>query len=300
MDTEKNSALSYLMFIGAMLIVGTIGVIRRYIPLSSALLAFFRGLIGALSLLLYVLLRRRRGMEKIERKKLALLLLNGVFLAVNWLCLFESFRYTTISRATLCYYMQPTILLLLSPLVFREKLTGKKLLCAAAALLGMVLVSGVLESGSGGGSDLRGVLFALGGACFYATLAILNKKVEGVDAYDKTIIQLFAASAVMGVYLLATRGVAGLAFTPRLALLLLLVGVIYTGVVYALYFGSMSGLKAQTISALGYIDPVVAMVASALILGEGMSAAGIVGAVLIIGSTLVSELTDGSAPKGKR
>lgn len=300
MSEKENSARSYFMLIGAMLIVGTIGVFRRYIPLSSALLAFFRGLIGALSLLLYLRLRGKRAGEQIERRKLMLLVLNGVFLGFNWLFLFEAFSYTTISKATLCYYMQPTIVLLLSPLVFREKLTAKKLLCAAAALLGMVLVSGVLGAGGGGTGDLRGVLYALCGACFYSMVAILNKKIEGVDAYQKTIVQLLAATAVLGVFLLLTGGFAGFRCTPRLLLLILLVGVVYTGVVYALYFGSMDGLKAQTISVLSYIDPVVAMIVSALVLGEGMSVIGICGAVLIIASALVSELTEVPRPGKER
>ena len=286
----SSNKKSYGMMIASLLIVGTIGVFRRYIPLSSSLLAFFRGLIGSISLILYVTLVKKRGWQKIEGKKLAGLVLNGAVLGINWILLFEAFKYTTIAKATLAYYMQPTIILLLSPLLFREKLTVKKLLCAAAALLGMVLVSGVIGADEAAQKDAQGILFGLGAACFYAGVIILNKKIEGVDAYQKTIVQLLSTAVVLVPYLLLRGEFAGIVFDGGLLLLVLIVGVIYTGVVYALYFGSMSGLRAQTISTLSYIDPVTAMIVSALILRERLSLISLIGAVLIIGSALISEL----------
>ena len=286
----SSNIKSYGMMIASLLIVGTIGVFRRYIPLSSSLLAFFRGLIGSISLILYVTLVKKRGWQKIEGKKLAGLVLNGAVLGINWILLFEAFKYTTIAKATLAYYMQPTIILLLSPLLFREKLTVKKLLCAAAALLGMVLVSGVIGADEAAQKDAQGILFGLGAACFYAGVIILNKKIEGVDAYQKTIVQLLSTAVVLVPYLLLRGEFAGIVFDGGLLLLVLIVGVIYTGVVYALYFGSMSGLRAQTISTLSYIDPVTAMIVSALILRERLSLISLIGAVLIIGSALISEL----------
>lgn len=186
--------------------------------------------------------------------------------------------------------MEPTIVLLLSPLVFKERLTGRKLLCALAALVGMVFVSGVLGGEGAPADDVKGILFGFGAACFYALVVILNKKISKIDAYQKTILQLFSAAAVLLPYILATGGFAGIEFNARLIVLLLIVGVIHTGVAYALYFGSMSGLRAQTISMLSYIDPVVAMIVSAAVLGEGMTGGGIIGAVLIIGSAVISEM----------
>ena len=67
-------------------------------------------------------------------------------------------------------------------------------------------------------------------------------------------------------------------------------GLVHTGMAYAIYFGSMSHLKAQSIAVLGYIDPVFALLLSALVLHESLTVFGILGAVLIIGSALVSEI----------
>ena len=189
----------------------------------------------------------------------------------------------------MCYYMQPTIVILLSPLVSQERLTARRLLCALAAIVGMVFVSGVPDSGGARSGDLSGILFGLGAAVLYATVAILNKKVVLDDVHEKTIVQLAAAAAVLIPYLLATEALSRLSLDAVAVVMVLLVGIVHTGFAYALYFGSMKALKAQSIAVLSYIDPVFALLLSAAALHEPLSAFGLVGAVLIIGSALISE-----------
>lgn len=277
------------MMVLSLLIVGTIGLFRRWIPLPSALLAFFRGLIGAAVLGLRLLLRRGDARAPIPPGTLLGLALNGVFLGLNWMLLFEAFTLTTIARATLCYYLEPTIVLLLSPLVFHEALSLKKLACAAAALAGMALVAGVTPDSGPAAGELRGVFLALGAAFFYALVVILNKKLAGVDVWRRTAVQLFFAAAALVPYLLRQRAFAALTPEPRLLLLLLTVGVVHTGLAYALYFGSMDGLRAQTISTLSYIDPVTSLFVSCIVLREALSPAAAAGAALILGSAFISE-----------
>lgn len=293
MERQVSEKQAYIMYIASLLVVGTIGVVRRAIPLSSGLLAFVRGLLGALSLLLFVKLRRRRIGSGTDRRKRLLLILTGVALSFNWMLLFEAYTYTTVASATLCYYFQPTIILLFSPLLFREKLTGRKLLCAALAILGMVFVSGVTEQCNLPTGHLKGIVCGLGAACLYAAVVILNKKLSGIDAYEKTIVELLAAAAAMLPYLLLTGELRAVRLDMPLLALLLLIGVVYTGLVYALYFGSMDALKAQTIAILSYLDPVVALLVSALVLHEKLSARGLLGAVLILGAALFCEWQPG-------
>ena len=289
MEHGVSEKRAYLMYIASLLIVGTIGVFRRAIPLSSGLLAFVRGLLGALSLVLFVRLRGRRIGHGTERKKRLLLILTGIALSFNWMLLFEAYTYTTVAAATLCYYFQPTIVLLLSPLLFGERLTPKKLVCAALAILGMVFVSGVTEQGGLPAGHARGIAYGLGAACFYAVVVILNKKITGVDAYEKTIVELFSAALAMLPYLLLTEDLRAVRLDARLIGLLLIVGVVYTGLVYALYFGSMDALKAQSIAILSYLDPIVALLVSALLLHERLSPKGLLGAALILGAAVFCE-----------
>ena len=275
-----------VQFLASVFIFGTIGVFRRYIPFSSAFIAFFRGLSGGLFLLLFVRLARKGRQGKLPAGILLRLILTGAVMGLNWILLFEAYNYTTVGIATLCYYMQPVIVTLLSPVVFHEKLTGKKALCAAVAIIGMVLVSGVIGGTRGG--DGRGILLGLGAAVLYSAVVIMNKKTPGLDAYRKTIVQLLSAGMVMVPYLLLTGGTGGNASVTGV-ILLLVVGLVHTGIAYVLYFGSMDNLKAQTIAILSYVDPVTAFLLSALLLREPLSAAGIIGAVLIIGSAVISE-----------
>lgn len=285
---NKDNFKSYIALIGSMLIFGTLGVVRRYVPLSSAMLALCRGALGSVFLLLFVLVRGGK-LKLPERKTTLWLVLTGAIMGLNWMLLFEAYSYTTVAAATMCYYMQPTIVILLSPLVFRERLSGRKLACAAAAIIGMLFVSGVLSGGVGQVRDIRGIAFGLGAAALYAAVIILNKKVVVEDIYAKTVIQLAGAALVMIPYVLLTEGVPELTLTAADIGMVLLVGIVHTGITYALYFGSMQRLKAQTVAVMSYIDPVFALLLSAAVLHESLTPLGIVGAVLIIGSAIISE-----------
>ena len=289
MTEQKNDRRSLGMFIASMLIFGTIGVFRRFIPLPSALLAFARGILGGLFLWLFIKLRNKSDGERPAPRIMLRLVITGAMIGINWMLLFEAYNYTTVAVATLCYYMQPTIVILLSPLVFGERLTGKKALCAVVSIAGMVLVSGVI--GSGGQSvSMRGIALGLGAAFFYAAVIIMNKKTPGTEPYLRTTIMLLSAGIVMLPYLFLTDGFSGAGFTPTAVLLLLVLGIFHTGIAYAMYFGSMDGLRVQTIAVFSYIDPVSALLFSALLLREPISALNIVGAVMIIGSAMISEL----------
>ena len=290
MERKTNDRKSVLMMVSSMLIFGTIGIFRKQIPVSSAFLAFSRGLIGGLCILVFTGLRHRKAAEKPRPRVLLGLMVSGALIGVNWILLFEAYNHTTVAVATLCYYMQPTIVMLLSPILFREKLTARKSLCAAAAIAGMVLVSGVIGDSGVQGNDSQGVVLGLGAAVFYSAVVIMNSKIRGIDAYQKTTVQMLSAGMVMIPYLLMTNGFSGVEFSLSTAALLLVVGIVHTGIAYVLYFGSMDGLRVQTVAILSYIDPVSALLFSAVFLRERLSVPGIIGAVMIIGSAVISEI----------
>lgn len=293
MPEKVNDRKSTLMFITSMLIFGTIGIFRRYISLPSAFLAFSRGIMGGLFLLAFMKLKKKDAGQKLPVSAFIGLVVTGALMGINWILLFEAYNYTTVSVATLCYYMQPTIVILLSPIIFREALTRKKALCATIAIIGMVLVSGVTAEGGTRGGDLRGILLGLGAAVFYASVVIMNNKIQGIEAYQKTTIQLLSAGIVMIPYLALTGGFSSEGFTVTSVLLLLVVGIVHTGIAYVMYFGSMDGLRVQSIALLSYIDPVSALFFSALLLKERLSIPSMIGAVMIIGSAIVSEMEPG-------
>jgi RarD protein len=240
-------------------------------------------------LLLWVILTGKSLKLGISKKKLGLLFVTGIALGANWILLFEAYNYTTVAVATLCYYMQPTLLILLSPLVFREKLTTKKGLCAAVSLMGMALVSGVLGGDALGSGDIRGILFGLAAAAMYTTVIILNKKNPVENAYGKTVVQLFSSAVVLLPYLLLTETPGSASMNATAIVMLLVVCIVHTGMAYAMYFAGVQQLPSQTVAVLSYIDPVLAMVLAAVILKEPMSASELIGGVMILGAAAVSE-----------
>lgn len=280
----KESAKARMGLIASMVIFGSIGIFRRYIPLPSGMIGACRGLMGAAFLLAVSLLRQQRPDGKTIRPQLMKLLFSGAAMGFNWILLFEAYRYTSVATATLCYYMAPVFVILASPFLLKEKLTPGKLLCVLAAVVGVALVSGVGEGGS-----LTGVLLGLGAAVLYATVVLMNKTLSGVSTEDRTMLQLASAGAVLLPYTLLAENLSGMTMDGTSLFMLLVVGAVHTGLAYWLYFGSMKALPAQTVALYSYIDPIVAILLSALILGEALTPLGIAGAVLVLGATLVSE-----------
>lgn len=284
--TEKQGKLR---LIASMTIFATIGILRKHIPYPSSFVALIRGLVGAAFLLLILILQKKDADWKAIRRNAAFLLLSGAALGFNWIFLFESYNFTSVATATLCYYLAPILVILVSPILFGEKLTVRKLCATCAAILGIVLVSGVMETGFGGIAELKGIGFGLAAAVLYACVMILNKKIKNIGPYDKTIAQLALAAIVMLPYVLLTEDISAFSYTPLPLGLLIVAGIVHTGIAYWLYFGSIGSLKAQTVALYSYIDPILAIILSMLLLREPMTPAAIFGAVLILGAAIVSE-----------
>jgi drug/metabolite transporter (DMT)-like permease len=185
--------------------------------------------------------------------------------------------------------MAPVFVLILSPILFRERIGGARLIAACTAIIGMVLVSEVWSFGQGS-SDLVGILLALGAAILYASVTLINKKMGEIEPYDKTVMQLAVAAIVVLPYTFIFENIAMPQNIWLTVALLATIGIIHTGLAYALYFGSVKGVGAASIAVLSYLDPILSIILSAALLGERMTVFGAIGASLIIISTLFSEL----------
>lgn len=277
------------MLLLSMVIFGTIGLLRRYIPCSSGFLALTRAVIGAVFLLILVRMKKQKPNLTAIRKNGLLLILSGAALGFNWIFLFESYNHTSVATATVCYYLAPILVILFSPILFREKLTRRQRIGAICAMTGLIAVSGLLDTGLPGWEEWKGICFGLAAAVLYACVMILNKKLRSIGPYDKTISQLFLAAAVMLPYVLLTEHPGQIQLVPGSFFLLLVAGIVHTGIAYWLYFGSMGALKAQTVALYSYLDPIVAIVLSLVVLKEPMTPIAVIGAVLILGSAFLSE-----------
>ena len=284
-STNKAGAMMTL----AMIIFGTIGIFRKFIYLPSGMIAMSRGLIGMLFLISATLIMNKKIIFSDIKKNLFVFCVSGVLIGINWIMLFEAYRYTSVAVATLCYYMAPVFTSIASIFLLGEKFTVRLVVCTISALLGMVLVSGVLDEGIRNVDEIKGILLGTGSALLYAIVVILNKKSEETDAYCKTLIQIGVAGICLIPYVIFAEGISQINFSPLSVSMLFVVGILHTGIAYTLYFGALGKMKAQTAAILSYIDPAVAIILSVFVLGESIGFSGWIGAVLIIGAAFFSE-----------
>ncbi|MBQ8821668.1 MAG: EamA family transporter [Lachnospiraceae bacterium] len=277
-----------LMLIISMTVFGTLGLFVRNIPVSSGELALYRAVLAAILILGYLLVTGQKIPFGKMKKEIPLLIFSGAAMGFNWILLFEAYKYTTVSLATLSYYFAPVIVTAVCPFLFKEKLTKKQIICFVMSTLGIVLITGIGDVG--GGKDFLGILFGLGAAVFYATVILLNKFIKNVEGIHRTFLQFIAAIVVLVPYVAVTSGVTLGGMNMAGWINLLIVGLVHTGVTYCLYFSSLKELPGQKAAILSYIDPLVAVVISVTILGEHMGLWQLVGGILILGFTLWNEL----------
>ena len=286
----KNSMSSRTMLIISMTVFGTLGLFVRNIPLPSGEIALYRAVLAAILIGIFLLVTKQKIPFGKIKKEIPLLILSGVAMGFNWILLFEAYKYTTVSVATLSYYFAPVIVTIACPILFKEKMGAKQWICFVMSTLGIVLITGIGDL-SQGSSHIKGIFFGLGAAFLYATVILVNKFIKNVDGIHRTFLQFIAAIIVLVPYVTFTDGVNLAVLDTKGWIFLLIIGLVHTGVTYCLYFSSLKELPGQKAAILSYIDPLVAVLVSVLILHEKMTVTQIIGGILILGFTLWNEIS---------
>ena len=285
----------------AMLLWGSLGVFVKNISLESVEISFFRGIIGSIFLGIVLLIKMRskkksdediyletskNEYKKKDKKSIIVLIISGMAIGFNWVFLFNSYNYITVANATIVYYLAPVIVIFVSPIFLKEKLTLKKVLAVMCAMIGLVLIVRTGQS-STNINLTQGIINAFLAACLYTSVIILNKFIKNVDDYTKTFIQLFMASMVLLPWVIFRNNI--IFDSTKSIILILILGIAHTGIAYCLYFSAMKDLKAQSIAILGYIDPVSSVVFSIFLLREPFSIYQLIGGVIILLSAVIAE-----------
>lgn len=280
---------SKIQFILSMIIFSTIGLVVRYIDLSSSERALLSSLIGCLFLLLIFFMIKKKISWNLVKSNALFLILSGIALGGNWIFLYQSYDHTTIANATLGYYFAPVFVMILSPFVLREQLSIKQIVCIGVAIIGMLMIVGEGVSASRS-DDILGLSFGLIAAAFYAALLLLNKFIKDMGKLELTIIQLGTTTLLLMPYVFLTEGFGIFEVSSSSIPFILILGIINIGIGFWLFFSGMEKLKGQSIAMLSYVDPFVAILISAIILREQMTIVQMLGGVLLLGSTFVSEI----------
>lgn len=277
-----------ISLIASMVVFGSIGIFVKNIGLPSGEIALYRAVLAAILIGVLLLVTRQKIPFSKIKKEIPYLLLSGFAMGFNWILLFQSYKYTTVSVATLSYYFAPVIVTLACPVLFKEKMGLKQWICFIMSTIGIIIITGVGDL-SKGANHIVGIAFGLGAAMLYATVILLNKYIKNVEGIHRTFLQFIAAIIVLVPYVFFTGGthLADLSSTGWTSLII--VGLIHSGIAYYLYFSSLKELPGQKAAILSYIDPLVAVIASVTILGEPITLPQILGGVLILGFTLWNE-----------
>lgn len=285
-STNMNKARGQLVI--SMSIFGTLAIFVRNISVSSGELALYRAILAAILIGGYLFFSKDKLNLSGIKKELILLLFSGMAMGFNWILLFEAYKYTSVSAATLSYYFAPIIVTVVCPFLFHEKLTKKQILCFVMSTLGVFLITGIPDF-QNMGRDTIGILFGLSAAVFYATVILLNKFIKNVAGIHRTFLQFLAAIVTLIPYVAFTGGFHLNALDSKGWVNLLIVGLIHTGITYCLYFSSLKELPGQEAAILSYVDPLMAVIISVAILGESISIPQILGGVLILGFAIWNE-----------
>ena len=272
----------------SMIIFGTIPLFVRNIAVSSVELALYRAILAVILIGFILLLTKQKILISEFSKEIPLLIVSGIAVGLNWILLFEAYKYTTVSVATLSYYFAPVIVTAVCPILFKENFTAKQIVCFILSTFGLVMITGV--GNINGSRELIGVAFGLGAAALYATAVILNKFIKNVGGIQRTFLQFVSAILVLAPYVFFTDGFTLGTLNTKGWVNLIIVGFIHTGFTYCLYFSSLKELPGQKAAILSYIDPLVAVLLSVTVLGESMTLMQVIGGAMILSFTLIDSI----------
>lgn len=284
----KKDVLAKILYTLSMIMYGTTGCFYRFIDMPAGLLVLLRGIIAVIFIILFMLITRKKLNFETIKKNLIWLILSGLSIGFNWICLFEAYNNTTVAHASLINYLAPALFIVIAPIILKEKFSKFKLIFVFIALVGVFLVSGFLENG--GSDSFKGIILAILAAIGYLGILIFNKKQHDVAPFDKVIIELSAACIIMAPYAIATTDFSLIVVDYKLIIYVLIFGIILTGLAYIFYLGSMEKMESIHVAILSYIEPVASVTLSIVVLHEHLSLLGIIGGIMILGSTLLCEI----------
>ncbi|MBR3815325.1 MAG: DMT family transporter [Clostridia bacterium] len=277
---------AFVKYLSALLLFGLNGIVASNISLSSYEIVFLRTLIGSVLLVVLFLIGKGKFHIKEHKKDTVFIALSGIAMGTSWMFLYEAYQQIGVSLASLIYYCGPVIVMILSPLIFKEKLTFPKIIGFATVLVGVVLVNGNVSNGNG---NNWGLLCGGMSAVMYCFMVTLNKQSKSITGMENSVIQLFVSFLTVAIFVGIKQGFVIDVPTNDWAWITIL-GILNTGIGCYLYFSPLSKLPVQTVAVCGYLEPLSAVVFATVLLDEKMTVIQIVGAVCIIGGAMIGEL----------
>lgn len=277
---------AFLKYISALLIFGLNGIVASNIALNSYEIVFMRTLIGSILLIVLFLSGKGKFHIKENKKDTVFIALSGVAMGASWMFLYEAYQQIGVSFASLLYYCGPVIVMILSPIIFREKLTFPKVAGFLIVLVGILFVNGNVTENN---NNLWGLLCGGMSAIMYFFMVTFNKKAKNISGTENSVIQLVVSFLTVASFIGIKQGFA-IDVAANDWIWIFILGIVNTGIGCYLYFSPLSKLPVQTVAVCGYLEPLSAVVFATVLLGEKMTLVQVIGAVCIIGGAMIGEL----------
>ncbi len=277
----------------SMIIWGTVGLFVLWSGFPMITIACSRCVIGGLILAGFCYHQGLFKAQFFAKQEVLLAIISGIFLVLNWVLLFESFKLASITVGNVSYYLQPIFLVILGIFFFKERVSLPKGALILLSFVGVVLTTGlsVSDRGSSAHNLLIGVGYATLAGLLYAFVTIITKPIKILPSPVLTLIQLLSG----GIILLPFMNYDSLSF-HSLAMLpliyLLIISLVHTAAAYILYYDGIKKVSVTNIAALSYIDPIIAIATDVLFFHRHLNGLQILGIILTLGSSyLVIRLT---------
>ena len=268
----------------AMVLSGFIGLFVFESGQDPFTVVFFRCVLGALFLGVYCWWRGLLTKEILLSKQMLYVLVGGVALITNWIFLFSSFNYASISISTVTYHFQPFFLLLLNAILFKQKIQFGKAIWLLVAFAGLLLIIELdYEQISFSNDEFLGMLMALAAGFLYAVATLVVKQVKNL----KSELVAFVQISLGVLFLWPMVDFAHLSISSYQWLNILALGFLNTFVMYIIMYRAFAKLDVSIISVLVFIYPVVAILVDYVFYGQNLSATQIAGIVLVLLAALM-------------
>lgn len=282
---KQTKNLSYFKHILSLLLFGLNGIIASYISLTSYEIVFLRTLMGSLFLIAIFILTGNKLSVGNNKLHLIYLVISGIAMGISWMFLYEAYQQIGVSIATLVYYSGPVIVMVLSPILFKERFTIYKIAGFLVVLCGIVFIN--IQAVSDG-KTTWGLFCGLMSAITYSIMVIFNKKAKSITGLKNSTLQLTISFLTVGVFIGIRQGFI-IHITQDDWIPILILGILNTGIGCYLYFSSIGDLPVQSVAILGYLEPLLAVGFSVLLLKEILQPIQILGAVLVISGAIFAE-----------
>ena len=277
---------AFIKYLSALLLFGLNGIVASHITLSSYEIVFLRTLIGSILLIILFLVSKGKFHIVTYKKDTMFIVLSGMAMGTSWMFLYEAYQQIGVSLASLLYYCGPVIVMVLSPLIFKEKFTAPKMIGFVIVLTGIVFVNG---NALGDNRNTWGIICGAMSAVMYFFMVTLNKQSKNITGIENSVIQLAVSFLTVAVFVGCKQGFA-IEIPSNAWIWILILGIVNTGIGCYLYFSPLAKLPVQTVAVCGYLEPLSAVVFASILLDEKMTIVQIIGAACIIGGAMIGEL----------